>query len=101
MTTRNGCAFILFVIIIFCVIVVNTPPLTQQERDAYRAYQARKRIEEQLEIMAASGHKSLGQRIRELENSPRGRQLKAEAEAEVAAEQARAVPSLPPSILNR
>lgn len=51
--------------------------------------------------MAASGHKSLGQRIRELENSPRGRQLKAEAEAEVAAEQARAVPSLPPSILNR
>lgn len=51
MNYRSGCAFILFLIIVFCVIMVNTRPLTNQEREEYRAYKARKKIEEQLDVV--------------------------------------------------
>jgi len=88
MDSRNGCALLLFLIIVFCAVVVNTPPLTPQDREAIRAYEARKKIDGSLDVLNELAKM-------EIDRQPVMRQARVEAEYQ------RPTPSLPPSVLVR
>ena len=89
MNPRGGCAFILFLVIVFCVIMVNTPPLTTQEREEFRSYKARKKIEESLDVV-----NELAKMESERPNTGRFIQSNTPAAYQPA-------PSLPPSVLGQ
>jgi hypothetical protein len=88
MDSRNGCALLLFLIIVLCVVIVNTPPLTPQDREAMRAYEARKKIESSMDVLNELAKM-------EIESRPVMRQTRVEAEYQQPA------PSLPPAMLSR
>lgn len=89
MDSRNGCALLLFLIIVFCVIMVNTPPLTQQDREAIRAYEAQKKIKGSIDVL---------NELAKMESSRQsaGRFIQSNTPADY-----QPAPSLPPSVLNR
>jgi len=89
MDSRNGCALLLFLIIVLCAIMVNTPPLTQQDREAIRAYEARKKIEGSLDV------------LNELAKMEGGRSSAVRYMLPDAPAAYQPAPSLPPSVLSR
>jgi len=88
MDSRNGCALLLFLIIVLCAVIVNTPPLTQQDREAMRAYEAQKKIEGGMDVLNELAKM-------EIEQRPMMHQSRVDTGYQQPA------PSLPPSVLSR
>ena len=87
MSARNCLAVFLLFVIFFCIFAVNNP-ITPVEREAIRAYEARKKIEGQLDVLNELAKM-------EIEQRPVMRQSRVDTGYQQPA------PSLPPSVLSR
>lgn len=87
MSTRNGCAVLLIFIIILCVVMAKSPTISREE---YRAYKARRKIEESMDVAQELARMEAQRRSTSQpssESTPPNYQQPA--------------PSLPPSVLSR
>ena len=88
MESRNGCALLLFLIIVLCTVIVNPPPLTRQDREAIKSYEARKKIEASMDVLNELAKM-------EIEQRPMMHQSRVDTGHQQPS------PSLPPSVLSR
>jgi len=87
MSTRNGCAVLLIFVIILCVVIAKSPTISREE---YRAYKARRKIEESMDVLQEMA------RIEAQRNS-----MRQPASEGAPPNYQQPVPSLPPSVLSR